>query len=59
MKNFSRVISFAIAVLWIVGISSQAIPGDKKINKKVVTATAVKTFVTDSRNAVTRERKLL
>jgi hypothetical protein len=59
MKNFSRVISFAIAVLWIVGISSQAIPGDKKINKKVVTATAVKAFVTDSRNAVTRERKLL
>ena len=44
MKNLQRAISYALAVLLIAGISSQAIAGDKKITKKDVPAAALKAF---------------
>jgi hypothetical protein len=44
MKNLNRAIAYALAVLLIVGITSQAIAGDKKISKKDVPAAALKAF---------------
>lgn len=44
MKNLQRVITYALAVLLIAGITLQAIAGDKKITKKDVPAAALKAF---------------
>jgi hypothetical protein len=44
MKKFQRTSSYALAILLIAGITSQAIAGDKKITKKDVPAATLKAF---------------